>query len=58
MTYSWYKPAKWDWPGMNDRWYVAARYHHLGIGVVATCWGWRILLIRWQICIHKPEKVK
>ena len=56
VTAGLFKPDKWDWPSCNDRWYIAARWYHLGIGVVRTYWGCRILLVRWQICIHTKEK--
>ncbi len=46
-----YSPPRWDWP-WNERWLVAVRFYHIGFGIVRAIWGYRILLGRWQVCIH------
>jgi hypothetical protein len=53
MIWGWYKPDKMDWPSQNDIGMACIRYRGFGLGVVCTYWGYRILLGRWQICVHK-----
>ena len=55
VKWHWYKPERWDWPGMNDKWSVGVRYYGFGLGVVRTYWGYRVLLGRWQLCRHDQE---
>jgi hypothetical protein len=55
MVVSLYKPERYEWASVNECWYCAIRYYSFGIGVVGTYWGYRVLLGRWQICIHTEK---
>ncbi len=53
-----FKPERGEWVSMNDRWYCALRYYSFGLGVVGTYWGYRILLGRWQVCVHTKKEIR
>ena len=49
------KRDRGEWAGSNERWWIGIHFGACGLGIVRMAWGWRILLLRWQIVVFDME---